>query len=73
MNKVHGQFERLVNSRGQVDKLQELVVLTPVIGLASILDIVAVLPPIADGVERHAAAGPALPQIQEHWLSRLGP
>ena len=73
MSKVHGQFERLVDSPGQVDKLQELVVFAPVIGFASKFDIVAVLPPIADGVEPHAATGPALPEIQEHWLSRLGP
>lgn len=65
------QLDRLSDLQGQVDKLQELEVFAPVIGLSLVLDVVADLIPIAHSGELFLARRASLPEIYQHWLTRL--
>src|SRR5258708_2174565 len=61
VTQAYSKFERLLDAPGQVNELQELVVLAPIIGLTLILDVASVLLPVADGGDPAFRTRTALP------------
>src|SRR5919109_807819 len=55
---------------GQINELQKLAMLAPVIDFAGIFDITPSLPPIAHGGQLAPGRGAALPEVEKHWLAR---
>src|SRR5262249_33711376 len=67
----HGQLDRLADAAGQVDKLEKLMMLAPVIDVALILDVVPRLPPIAYGGKLLAGRRSTLPDVEQYRLAGL--
>ena len=73
VGQIHGQFERLRRALRQVDELEELPILAPVIKLSAICDLASFLPPIANRRELRLRGRAALPKIEKDRLARLRP
>ena len=70
---TRGHLNGLADAPGQINELQEFVVFAPIVGLASVLDVMAILSPVADRRERSVRSEAALPRVQKHRLARLRP
>ena len=65
------QLEALLHAGGEIEELEELVVLAPGVALAPEDQLALPLPPVADGREHRAGRrGPLAPEVEDHGLAR---
>src|SRR6185436_12074778 len=70
---VDRQLERGPRSAGQVEDLLELAVLGPVVGVAAVDDVLALVVPGGDGGVAVPRCAAVAPQLQRHWLAGGAP